>query len=203
MKTIFLLTLLTLTLNAFAASVTVAWDANTDGVTKGYYVYTFQNSTQVSKLDTFLSNTFTIPNLANSTTYSIYVKAYDINRAESLASNTITVTTPPTSTPVPVAPALSSAISTKNGPNWDIDITWGAVAGATSYSVQIINAANTVLFTNTSTTLTTKFTNIPSGQYTFIAKSINSSGPSQASAVFGPIINLSIPANLKAITISP
>ena len=76
MKTIlFLFTLLVLTFNTHAASVTLAHDPNTDGVTKGYFIYTFQNGVQVFKTDVGLGTTNTVANLTNLITYTFYVTA--------------------------------------------------------------------------------------------------------------------------------
>lgn len=201
MKTIiFLLTLFTL-ISTQAASVTLVHDANTDTVTKGYFVYTLQNGAQVFKTDVLLSTTNTVNNLLNSTTYNYYVTAYDVNKKESLPSNIITNTTPAIA--IPIAPVISSVKTTKNGLNWDIDVNWGAVSGATSYSAQILNSANVVIFTVNSSNLTAKFTGITSGQYTFIVKAINSSGSSPASTPFGPVINISTVTNVRVINSLP
>ena len=201
MKTIlFLFTLLVLTFNTHAASVTLAHDPNTDGVTKGYFIYTFQNWVQVFKTDVGLGTTNTVANLTNLITYTFYVTAYDINKKESLPSNTITNTIP--ALPIPAVPIISSVTSVKNGPNWNVTANWGTVSGATTYSVQLFNASGAVLFTNTSVSNTSTFMSISAGQYSIIVKSINSSGASLARIPY-LIININAPINVKGITISP
>ena len=197
---IILFALLALTLNIQAASVTLSHDPNTDGVTKGYFVYTFQNGARIFKTDVGLSTTNTVANLVNSNTYTFYVTAYDINRAESLPSNTITNTIP--SLPTPAVPVISSVTSVKNGANWNVTVNWGAVSGATSYAVQLLNSSGAVLLTNTSTSNTSTFSSVSAGQYSAIVKSVNSSGASLSSIPY-LIININAPTNVKTITISP
>ena len=197
---IILFALLALALNIQAASVTLSHDPNTDGVTKGYFVYTFQNGAQIFKTDVGLSTTNTVANLVNSNTYTFYVTAYDINKAESLPSNTITNTIP--SLPTPAVPVISSVTSVKNGANWNVTVNWGAVSGATSYTVQLLNSSGAVLLTNTSTSNTSTFSSVSAGQYSAIVKSVNSSGASLSSIPY-LIININAPTNVKTITISP
>lgn len=96
---------------ARAASVDLAWDANTDGITAGYYVYTANTANQVlSKQNVGTATTARVPNLAEATTYLFYVTAYSAEAVESLPSNTVTYTTPGLVNAPPVAGSF--AVST-------------------------------------------------------------------------------------------
>lgn len=188
--------------DAQSATVSLGWDANTDGVTKGYYVYTLQGTTQVSKQDALTATTFTVSGLANSTTYSFNVTAYDVNKRESLPSNTVNFTTP-AAIPIPAVPTISGYNWSKNAVSgYDIDVAWTVSAGATSYVIQILNASGAVLQTNTSTSNATRFAAMPAGAYSVMVKASNTSGSSVFSGAYAVII-LASPGNTRVITSTP
>lgn len=100
-----------LAIHTYAESVDLAWDANTDGITVGYYVYTANQANQVlSKQNVGAATTARVPNLAEATTYHFYVTAYSAEAVESLPSNTVTYTTPGPVNAPPVAGSF--AVST-------------------------------------------------------------------------------------------
>ena len=86
----------------------------------------------------------------------------------------------PTSTTVtlPGAPGNLSVINTLGVDN-SIDVFWSAVAGATSY---LVNVTGITPVTVTAPSVSTNITNIPGGDTTVSVRAVNASGSGQASA---------------------
>ncbi|GEM_PF-3261937 len=70
--------------------VTLAWDANTDQATRGYYFYVEADSVIVGRTDVGNVTSATINSLVTGQTYVFYVTAYDNRNQESSPSNKIT-----------------------------------------------------------------------------------------------------------------
>lgn len=96
-----------------ATSVSLAWSPSTDNSSNWWYLV--NGSFRVNPPQT----TFTRPMLWPNTTYTFTVIAIDQAGNRSPASNPVTHTTPPDTTP-PTAPVLSSTLVR---PNW-IGLTW-------------------------------------------------------------------------------
>jgi chitodextrinase len=97
-------------------TVTLAWNASTDNSgSVTYVVYKDGQGFTVPQGQT----TFTIDWLSPGSTYNFSVRAYDNSLNGSGSSNTVTVTTPPDTTP-PSAPVLSGSV---RGPS-QVSLTW-------------------------------------------------------------------------------
>ncbi|MFP4024984.1 MAG: GEVED domain-containing protein [Thiohalospira sp.] len=113
-------------------SFTLSWNASTDNVgVTGYDIY--QDG---SFLASTSSTSYDVTGLSASTTYEYYVKAKDAAGNESVASNTLEVTTDtPPDTEAPTAPSnLSSSNVTENS----VDLSWTASTdnvGVTGYDI--------------------------------------------------------------------
>ncbi|NDI34129.1 glycosyl hydrolase [Chengkuizengella sediminis] len=80
--------------NITETTVDLSWDSSTDnrGVT-GYDVYQVENGNSSIYVGTALSESYTVTNLLDNTTYTFEVKAKDAAGNESIASNQVTITT--------------------------------------------------------------------------------------------------------------
>jgi chitodextrinase len=96
--------------------VTLAWNASTDN--SGSVTYSVNKDGQGFTVPQGLT-TYTIDWLSPGRTYTFYVVARDKSLNQSPPSNTVTVTTPPDTTP-PSAPALSGTV---RGPS-QVSLTW-------------------------------------------------------------------------------
>jgi chitodextrinase len=97
-------------------SVTLAWDASTDN--SGSVTYSVNKDGQGFTVPQGRT-TYTIDWLSPGRTYTFYVVARDNSLNQSQPSNTVSVTTPPDTTP-PSAPALSGNV---RGPS-QVSLTW-------------------------------------------------------------------------------
>jgi acid phosphatase type 7 len=98
--------------------VDLSWTASTDDVgVGGYRIY--RDGTQIgSTTGTVYSDTTAVPN----STYSYYVVAFDTSNNTSQPSNTVSVTTPPDSTPPSTPANLAATAPTPT----EVDLTWSA-----------------------------------------------------------------------------
>jgi chitodextrinase len=97
-------------------SVTLAWDPSTDN--SGSFNYSVNKDGQGFTVPG-TQTTYTIGWLSPNQTYSFYVTAVDRSLNTSGRSNTVTVTTPPDTTP-PTAPTVSGSV---RGPS-QVSLTW-------------------------------------------------------------------------------
>ena len=97
-------------------SVTLAWNASTDN--SGSVTYSVNKDGQGFTVPQG-QTTYTIDWLSAGRTYTFYVVARDNSLNQSPPSNTVTVTTPPDTTP-PSAPVLSGSV---RGPS-QVSLTW-------------------------------------------------------------------------------
>ena len=97
-------------------SVTLAWDASTDN--SGSVTYSVNKDGQGFTVPQG-QTTYTIDWLSPGRTYTFYVVARDSSLNQSPPSNTVSVTTPPDTTP-PSAPTLSGSV---RGPS-QVSLTW-------------------------------------------------------------------------------
>jgi len=103
--------------NAFAFSVTLAWDASSTPDVAGYFLY-YGNASQSYnvKLDAGNSNTAAVSGLLQTSTYYFVVTAYDVNRDESAFSSPQLVVAPPAPPPpVDSTPPAVAIVSPLNG----------------------------------------------------------------------------------------
>lgn len=78
-----------------AASVSLAWDPNTDPDFVGYRIYYGPVDTKLQVIDTGSATSVNITNLIEAITYQFYATAYNSEGLESAPSSTITYTVPP------------------------------------------------------------------------------------------------------------
>lgn len=144
----------------------------------------------VSGVESYLSSDdnagFSVLDLDPSTTYTFKVHAVNAG-GRSADSAPLTVTTNAPSTPVPATPTGLSAPS-KTGTA--VDLTWTAVAGASSYRVlrngtQVSASLTSAYFTDTGL--------IPSTAYTYTVFAVNEHGSSATAA------SLSVTTNAAAV----
>ena len=103
MKRFFLLAALAaLAAHAYAAQVTLGWDADTSPLAIGYELgYGTASGGYTIILDVGNLTTFTVPNLLDGTSYYFAVRAYDAAGDRSPYSNEVAATTPPPPPPPP------------------------------------------------------------------------------------------------------
>jgi hypothetical protein len=182
---------------AQAATVTVAWDPNTESDLAGYVV-SWGTVTGAYAFTQDVGNVaaYAVPNLQPGTTYYVAVQAYNTNGLTSPYSTELTVTIPPTT---PTSPTLVS-VSPASGPTaggTTITLTGtnfiaGAavnVGGILATGVTVVSAttitAVTPAHTAGSVTVTVTFPGgaqaIKASAYSFVASSLTLTGVQPAS----------------------
>jgi len=152
--------------------IDVSWAASTDAVgVTGYKVYRDGGATAVASVvgATSYSDTAVTAN----STHSYTVSAYDAAGNESAQSS------PPASATTPTAalPAPTNLTATASGSS-QVNLTWTAVSGATSYNIYRANAkiasAATAAYTDTAVS--------PNTTYTYTVTAVGAAGESAQSA---------------------
>ena len=128
--------------SASAASLTLAWDPPTDGITTGYFVYYgTEPGVYPNRVDAGDTNSFTVSGLATSTKYYLVVRAYNTNGVLSDPSNEVSATTgtttgttpppppPPPGTRPPPPPVSGLALAATTRADRYIDLAWTAAGG--------------------------------------------------------------------------
>ncbi|HAA03994.1 MAG TPA: hypothetical protein DCE18_11535, partial [Syntrophobacteraceae bacterium] len=130
-----------------AASVTLAWDANTQTGVTGYKIYwgTSSGNYPDSK-DVGNVTTYTVTGLNSGTTYYFVATSHTNTGAESGFSNQVSTTTPVVNT-APVASSGSLSVSGKN-PAYGSLIATDADGNALTYSIVSAPSKGTVTITN-------------------------------------------------------
>ncbi len=129
------------------ASITLAWDANSESNLTGYNVYRSQSAGAfTSPLNpSLVSGTSMIdPTVQTGNTYYYVVKAVNSAGQESSASNQIPFTVPGVAVPPPVVPGVPTGLAAQCNPNGTFTVRWNAVAGADNYYLRIDYLANNV-----------------------------------------------------------
>jgi len=158
---------------AFAANVTLAWDASPDPAVTGYRVYyggasgVYTNSVQVAAV-----TTATISNLAVNTTYYFAAKAFDSTGTESDFSNETSFTPAPPPNQPPTLNALSSVTINESAGQQTVNLS-GISSGATNETQTLVVTAissnpgliphPTVTYTSPSATGSIRFTPVALG----------------------------------------
>jgi uncharacterized protein (DUF1800 family)/fibronectin type 3 domain-containing protein len=115
------------TASAGNATVTVSWGAITGAATYNVYRATIAGGQGNTPLATGITGTsFTDTGLINGTTYFYKVTAVGAG-GESARSNEVSAT--------PVAPALAAPVASATPGNTTVTVSWGAVPGATTYTI--------------------------------------------------------------------
>jgi hypothetical protein len=175
---------LSFTLQADAASLTLAWDAPEEETAAGYIVrYGTVAGVYTSQIDVGDVTTSAVSGLADSTTYFFVVQAYDEDGLVSEHSNQVSGTTPPApgsilppagGTPTPSGPVTPGGGSTADGltanfrSNRYIDIAWLPAPGSPDgYRVEVGTAyGDTALSAMTRDhALTFDMTDLPAAAY--------------------------------------
>ena len=155
------------------SSVSLTWNAST-GATS-YYVYKATAAAgPYTKADTASSNSDTLTGLSAATTYYFEVAAVDSGGASANSS-------PASTTTLSAAPA---GVHAKSVSDQEIDLTWIAVKGATSYQVSSstveggpyspVGTTSGLLYANTGLT--------PSTQYYYVVQAADAGGSSPDSS---------------------
>lgn len=155
------------TATSSATSVTLKWKKVSKA--KGYCVYSYNTSTKKStKIATTSKLTYKKSKLSGGKTYCYYIKAYNLKgkkKVFSKASSKVYISTKPAT---PTA-KVSSYAETK------VDVSWGAVAGATKYVVQCSTSSDfsKALKSTTTTSKTATFYSLnPSTKYYFRVRAL-------------------------------
>jgi hypothetical protein len=122
---------------ARASSLTLEWNANTDGVTTGYVlVYGLTSGGYTAQINVGNNDIYVLSGLSDATTYYIAVRAYDAAGNVSALSPEIAVKTP--SAVVPVVTALSLISSLPSPQKTGTTVGWSATptGGVAPYSYQ-------------------------------------------------------------------
>jgi beta-lactamase superfamily II metal-dependent hydrolase len=183
---------------ASSSAIDLDWSASTDNVgVTGYTVYRGTNGSTFSQAGTTTTTGFSDLGLSGSTTYWYWVSAKDAAGNESLASNTVSATTPapPATSLVVTSPNggeswsggssraitwTSSGVSNvkleytlNNGTSWAV-IASSVAASTGSYTWTVPNTASTQARVRASDTLNGTPTDTSDGVFT-----VTSSGPGQ------------------------
>jgi chitodextrinase len=164
-------------------STNLSWTAATDNVgVTGYDVY--RNGVLLASTTT--ATTYAVTGLTASTAYSFTVKAKDAAGNNSVASNTVSVTTLTPDTTAPTAPTLSASGTTATATNlsWTAATDNVAVTGYDVYRNGVLLASTTTATTYAVTGLTAATT------YTFTVKAKDAAG------------NASLASNTVSVTTS-
>lgn len=191
-----LLLLLLLTMSAKAATITVAWDANSETNIAGYRLY-YGTSSRVypTVLDVGKTTMASISNLVSSGQYYIVATAYTTSGLESDYSSELTALT--------LIPFVSGFLPT-NSTASSVTLTWNAPA-TNIVRYYIVHGTNTsVLGTNSTTGRTITISNLLMGKsYNFFITASNSLG-----IVSGPTLTIAStdtqpqpPTGIRIITI--
>lgn len=164
-------------------SVRLTWNASTDA--SGVARYTIYTATGVRVADVTSGTSYTLSGLEPETSYSYYVKAFDIYGNPSAASTTASTTTPPLPDATP-PPAPTGVVAVAAGVD-AITLTWSPVtdaSGITRYTV--FGAGDAVVGSVTSGTTFTVTGLTPGTYYTFYLTAHDGAGlTSSASAPVG------------------
>ncbi len=97
--------------SAAVQSVSLTWDANSDAVTRGYFLYTEDAAgNPLSRTDVGNTTTASVSGLVEGNTYFFYITAYDAAAVESAPSNEVSysVPLPPNGAPTATSKSLST-----------------------------------------------------------------------------------------------
>lgn len=190
-----------------AFSLGLVWDANTDGVTKGYILYAYPGTnttgTFARRIDTKLSTTYTFTDLSYNTTYTFHVTAYDGIGTESYPSTSATSTTP--APPITMPVAVTSANALRNGMGgWNLALTWTVSTNASTYTARLLNASGTITHNQVlaAPTIAWTFLGVPVGAYSAQVQAQNTNGVSLWSPSFLTGV-IQTPGGTRTFSISP
>jgi fibronectin type 3 domain-containing protein len=157
-----------------ANTVSLTWNASTDNDSiKGYNI--FQDGVKINS-SLVTSTSFTVSGLTNGTMYSFTVSSMDPSSNES-AQSAVATATPEAPVSAPNAPLNL----TSTGGNADVELSWTASDGATSYNIkrsttsggpytQVVSSVTSTTYSDTSVTNGTT--------YYYVVTAVNSGGES-------------------------
>lgn len=138
-----LATLLFAAIRACGAEITLAWDANTDSVTRGYNLYSSSGGPPLKR--DVGTNTVASTVVVGGATNIYYVTAYDAAGMEGPPSNTVTNIAALELT----APVFTSQGIIPGAGFWTWPLQWGAVPGAMGYELQTVTQGGAQSYTTT------------------------------------------------------
>ena len=179
--------------NTTETTTNLSWNLSTDNTAvTGYQIY--QNGSVVFTTNASTSNA-TIGGLSPSTTYSFYVTAIDAAANESLASNSVSVTTqtPAGDTEAPTAPTTLTASNTTE---ISTDLNWNASndnVGVVGYNIY----QDGIFASTTTTTFTTINGLTAATNYVFYVTALDAAG-NESAASNNQSVTTDTPADTEA-----
>jgi hypothetical protein len=170
-KLILFLFLAVLTIKSFGATVTLAWDANTDGAT-GYklYGYTGGTTSQLALVTGILTTTDTVT--VTNANWTFWATAINNAGEESLPSNAVLASVLPSPAVVIQSPTV---LYTGNG-LYQASFSWTpspAEYYVTNYIAKLTKSGVSVGIQNTGTNRVASFTSLVDGSYSFTVTPVN------------------------------
>jgi predicted phage tail protein len=187
--TVLVIAFLLLPRSSDAATLGLAWDPPSDGVTVGYLVwYGTTPGTYTQSIDVATTTSYTVGNLADGTTYYLAVQGYNATRQGGpLSAEVIGATRP--ATPLNLTATVRQGLF--------IDLNWQAPSGSVAaYRIEVGTATglSNVATINTGTATTFTISNLSAGMYFIRVRSVSSAGVTSAAGNEVVATLLAIPA---------
>jgi hypothetical protein len=186
--------------SSYAASVTLAWDPNSESDLAGYRVlYGTSSGAYAQVLDVGNTTTAVVPNLTEGTTYYFAVKAYNTAAIDSAISAEISFTPPSSNTPPTVTLTGPTNGSTYVAP---ASITLNATASDSDGAVARVEfyQGTTKLGEDSTSPYAFAWNGVASGTYSVTARAIDNQGAQADTAAVTVTVNA--PNQAPTVTVS-
>lgn len=159
---------------AFATSIQVTWNANTDSDLSGYKVYygTTSTGSYTKIVDVGNVTAYSITNPTTGVTYYVAVTAYDTTGNESEKSTEVSVYVPVPDTTAPAVPSKPSVTVSKNS----AVLTWTAVTDSDLAGYGIYDNGTLIATVGVMTSPTYTATSLVDGSHVFTLDSFDTTG---------------------------
>ncbi len=184
-----------------ANAINVSWN-ETVNATEYTLEYALASTGPWTTAYTGADTACSVSDLDSSTTYYFRVKAGNTTGVSGNSGTVNTKTAADSSTPL-VAPTMPSGLTASASGTSQINVSWNAVSGATSYKLEAqVNGTWTTIYTGSATSFTN--TGLTANtQYTYRVSAVNAAGTSAASGTVAANTNEVPPVVTPATPVTP